>query len=586
MKKLLFYLFLALGFAACRKDMEETIITDTVYTPPVIKVNGSLAGQVTDEGGQAVEGAIVKLGSLQQTTGADGFFIFRNVVLDANGTFVKVDQPGYFHSSTRIFPKPNTENYVRLTLMPRQTSGEVNGATGGTVTLNSGARIKLPANGIINADGSPYNGDVLVAARWLNPADRGMASVMPGNLQGINSDREEVSLASYGMLAVELNSPGGDRLNLGLGATAELTFPIPAALRSSAPATIPLWYFDENTGLWREEGNATRQGDNYVGSVSHFSFWNCDYPFPLVNIEGQLLSTAGNPITNTLVMIEMTSTSQVGSGLTNNDGVFTGKVPAGEALVLRIMNQCGEVAYEQPIGPFTADANLGEIVLSSLSAPISNISGTLVNCDGEPLAGGLLRITNEWGGTHFILADANGQFNKAIIYCNSFEISLKGYDLANNVESNEYEFPIAPDVDAGVISVCANTITEYIRVQLNGEEYTYLEPLLSGTPGALYEIGSYTQDSTYTFEFTFPVGAPGVYNGAGVRFTYFVLEPAYFGGYCFNPCNSMTVTITEFGAVGEFVRGTFSGTMDFHNNNQQEFPDTPISGEFAVIRTQ
>ncbi|MBK8702797.1 MAG: hypothetical protein IPN33_03715 [Saprospiraceae bacterium] len=48
----------------------------------------------------------------------------------------------------------------------------------------------------------------------------------------------------------------------------------------------------------------------------------------------------------------------------------------------------------------------------------------------------------------------------------------------------------------------------------------------------------------------------------------------------------MTVTVTEFGAIGEFVRGTFNGTMDFYNANQQEFPNTPISGEFAVIRTQ
>lgn len=586
MKKLFLYLLLVLGFAACRKDMEETTIIDTVYTPPVIRVNGTLAGQVTDEQGQAVEGAVVKLGSLQQTTGADGFFVFRNVALDANGTFVKVDQAGYFHSSTRIFPKANAENYVRLALMPRQIAGQVNSANGGTVTTNGGARVKLPANGIVTTDGSAYTGDVQVAARWLDPSDRGMARIMPGNLQGINANREEVSMASYGMLVVELSSPAGDRLNLGQGAEAELTFPIPASLRNSAPASIPLWYFDENTGLWREEGSATKQSDNYVGTVRHFSFWNCDYPFPLVNIEGQLLTEAGNPLTNTLVMIEMTSTSQVGSGLTNGDGIFTGKVPAGESLVLRIVDQCGDVAYEQAIGPFTDDANLGSITLDDLAASITNVSGALINCDGDPLPGGLLRLTNEWGGTHFVLADANGQFSKAIMYCNATEISLKGYDLANNVESVEHTFAIASNIDAGDISVCANTISEYIRVNVNGEEYTYLEPLFLGTPGALNKIGSYTQDSTYTFEFTFPVGATGTYTGAGVRFTYFVMDPGYWGGYCVNPCNSMTVTVTEFGGVGEFVRGTFNGTMDFYNDNQQEFPDTPISGEFAVIRTQ
>jgi hypothetical protein len=35
-----------------------------------------------------------------------------------------------------------------------------------------------------------------------------------------------------------------------------------------------LWSFDEAKGLWKEEGQAIKTGSNYVGDVSHFSFWN------------------------------------------------------------------------------------------------------------------------------------------------------------------------------------------------------------------------------------------------------------------------------------------------------------------------
>ncbi len=97
MKKLFLYLLLVLGFAACRKDMEETTIVDTVYTPPVIKVNGTLAGQVTDEQGQVLEGAVVRLGSLQQTTGAGGFFCLPQCGARCQRHFCE-------GGSTRLFP--------------------------------------------------------------------------------------------------------------------------------------------------------------------------------------------------------------------------------------------------------------------------------------------------------------------------------------------------------------------------------------------------------------------------------------------------------------------------------------------------
>ena len=41
---------------------------------------------------------------------------------------------------------------------------------------------------------------------------------------------------------------------------------------------MPLWYFDEQKGMWVEEGVATKQGNQYVGTVNHFTDWNCDIP--------------------------------------------------------------------------------------------------------------------------------------------------------------------------------------------------------------------------------------------------------------------------------------------------------------------
>ncbi|MEI2747339.1 MAG: hypothetical protein V9E88_01095 [Ferruginibacter sp.] len=97
-------------------------------------------------------------------------------------------------------------------------------------------------------------------------------------------------LTSYAMMAVELESAAGEKLQLKEGSEATLVFAVPAVAQSSAPASIPLWYVDEKIGLWREEGTATKQGNQYTGKVKHFSFWNCDFSTTGVTLSMTLLN--------------------------------------------------------------------------------------------------------------------------------------------------------------------------------------------------------------------------------------------------------------------------------------------------------
>jgi hypothetical protein len=50
--------------------------------------------------------------------------------------------------------------------------------------------------------------------------------------------------------------------------------------------------------VFLKEGSATKTGSNYVGKVSHFSFWNCDAPFPVVEFEASFVDQAGAPLQN------------------------------------------------------------------------------------------------------------------------------------------------------------------------------------------------------------------------------------------------------------------------------------------------
>ena len=50
-----------------------------------------------------------------------------------------------------------------------------------------------------------------------------------------------------------------------------------------APETINLWYFDEENGYWKEEGQAIKDGNKYVAEVTHFTWWNCDILFDAID---------------------------------------------------------------------------------------------------------------------------------------------------------------------------------------------------------------------------------------------------------------------------------------------------------------
>lgn len=573
---------------ACRKDLEETVIIDTVYTPPVIKVDGTIAGKVIDEAGNNLEGAVVHLGNEQTTTGPGGFFQFQNVAFDANGTFLKVDQAGFFHASTRIFPRLNSTHYVTLTLMPMSRLDAIEPGVGGTINLPGGARITLPANGMIKADGSTPEEGVWVSARQLDPSADNLSRIMPGNLQGVDAEDNEVALASYGMLAVEIFTNTGERLYLAPEVKARVYFPIPEKLLAGAPEKIPLWHFDLETGLWREEGFVIREGSGYLGEVAHFSFWNCGVPYPLVRVEGKLVNEDGIAYPNTLIRMKMKSTGLAGSGFTDHEGVFSGKVPAGEPLLFVVNDPCNVAVFEQEIGPLNEDTDFGGIVLSNPPVTFTKISGLLTDCDGNPVETGTIEVC--WSGNcSFIVSAADGSFEKLFPYCaGADQFTVTGFDPENLLQSQPLMFNTEPAIHAGMITACAGQIQSYVRLNVNGNEHLYPFAEFSRQPGGWNTVYVAPPDSTsFSFELNFPEEpVTGTYYQDGIRFSSLDFWPAELRGFCSAGFCNLTLNITEFGLVGGFVKGNFNGIVTFLDIGLSTQTDLPVSGEFVVIRTE
>ncbi len=113
----------------------------------------------------------------------------------------------------------------------------------------------------------------------LQPNDAGFTAMFPGRFLGGSTPGSTSNLqplVSYGVVNVDLKDAQGNKLKLAPDARATLSFPIPS--NDPGSSSIPLWSLDTDSGVWVQEGAATRSGASYVASVTHFSPWNCDIP--------------------------------------------------------------------------------------------------------------------------------------------------------------------------------------------------------------------------------------------------------------------------------------------------------------------
>jgi hypothetical protein len=139
-----------------------------------------------------------------------------------------------------------------------------------------GVGVRIPANSLVDANGNLPSGKVQIALSTINLAS---PEQMPGDYTVLNSAGKISMMESYGAGSIEVMGANG-RYNLKAGSSAEFVIPIdPLQRQASTPpsASIPILFYDDKAGLWREEGSATLSGNTYVTKVKHFSTINADH---------------------------------------------------------------------------------------------------------------------------------------------------------------------------------------------------------------------------------------------------------------------------------------------------------------------
>lgn len=561
-------------FLSCQKSADGSLETPATPEPnkPVEYVTAGISGHVTDDSNLPVSGAVVTAGSASTTTDINGDFSISSASLDKNAGYIKVDKSDYFPGSRTIMVNDGALHYITVQLIKKKVSGTVSGSTGGNITVQGGGNIVFTGNSFVTAAGnSAYTGTVSVSTSFLNPSADNFDDIMPGALRGINTTNEETGLQSFGMMAVELAGASGEKLQLATGKPATLTFPITTDLQAEAPATIPLWSFNDTTGLWKEEGVATKQGNNYVGTVGHFSTWNCDYPFRQVTFRVRIKDENGNPVYKARVVLRGTST--YAGEYTDSTGRVSCNIPTNRKMQLLVYDKC-KTLYNKEIGPFSSSANLGTLSVTVGSQTRLNFSGQMVNCAGKDVTNGYADIFLD--NVHHRAVVTNGKLSMAIDRCNNQPTTaiVTAYDKATNQSGTPITVSIPNGVNLGKIEACGISSNQYLNYSLNlGSNVSYTVPadsLSKSVNGSQYTIWALRKTSSDNVALSFNASDTGLYVATSLNI--------YHKPTTISKTGTMNVRITEFGAAGSgYIAGSFTGNM-------KDSTIIPISGNFRIKR--
>jgi hypothetical protein len=542
-------------------------------------VTTSIAGRVLDQNKIPLGNVQVEASGKISATDINGNFSLDNVIVNSDNAVVKMSRSGYFTSYRTFTPTANSMNYVEVTLVTKTVSGSFSGATGGVVSVPNGGSINFPASSMTNtANNAAYTGSVAVSAFFINPTASDFRNILPGDLRGINTTGQQVGLQSFGMMAIELDGSGGEKLQLASGKQATVNFPIPASLASQAPATIPLWFFDESIGQWKEEGTAQKQGSNYVGTVSHFSFWNCDAPFPVIEFTAIVQDNQNHILPEARIQIRRPNGS-LGFGYTDANGKVIALVPANELLKMTVIGQCSRDSLN--IGPFSSDSDVG-ILHVNASAPniTATISGTVANCSGGPVTNGY--VTIDFDGINYRANINNGSFNQTINRCNNnpATATITATDVGAVKQSNPLNINVTSGtVNTGQINTCV-TLTNFINFTISGIS-TLMTPR-SDSLDANVQFGMQTMidgfdidsSANRSFRLGFLANTPVTVPIDLLKIT----VGSNFYVKLNNPI--ITVTLTEFGGSGQYIAGNFAGNI----RDSTHHTNVPITCNFRVRR--
>lgn len=491
-------LMMLMTFASCSKiqdllnEGDDDDDDDGGINPPEL-VEGrmediALSGIVRDASGTPIEGVSIVSGSSVATTNTDGFFEFDQiqVVSVLNRSVVRFSKAGYFDVVRSMDADDDAADGASWeVVMCKKENNDFTSiktySSSSDQTLQAGEmKIDMPQDGYkVDGTGVGYTGKVKSEMVYLDPNNERFSEMMPGgDLAAVRTDNSSAQLVSYGMTDLNMYAENGDKLQLKDGCKAKLTFPIPAGMGENPPASIPLWSFNEKTGLWEEEGSAALQGNVYVGEVAHFSWVNLDDPEKQGTVYGYVKDDTGKVLPGVRLSIGQLLTSTV----TQSNGYYSHDVPANTDFCITVKDlYYGGI--DQKVSVKVPALSPGERRQVDITLPhLVRVYGKVMNERGDGIRSAVW-VQTEKAKTEVLQTDVDGNFSvyvpkdmkgKATVYARTY----RGDEVSKDITIKDKDVHVELIV-SGSGGVNTNMIHIFSDV-LGNEEWpipTYTSPL-------------------------------------------------------------------------------------------------------------
>jgi hypothetical protein len=306
-------------------------------------------------------------------TNSQGYYTIDQVPVSSQER-VQFDRAGYVPTTKITRIEKGQGIFIEANIGAFESTKEVNGGTGGTVTTTDGGAATIEANSLVDGQGRAYTGAVAVSITTFDPTKDTELNAFPGRFEGVAKTGETIPFITFGFMDVTVTG-GGAALQLASGKTATLRIPVPESIRSAAPATLPQWYFNPADGKWHEEGVFTLKGNYYEGTIPHFSIWNCDVGAARCTIRGRVVDNKGQPVHCAKVTMEnLGPRGRFTSGeyCTPSDGTFA--IPVDANSTVRYWAEKGGTKSD-PQQTDTCvnggERNIGDIILGTIPVKIT-----------------------------------------------------------------------------------------------------------------------------------------------------------------------------------------------------------------------
>lgn len=388
--------------------------------PPVQIVKTSIEGRILNEQLQPVHNAVVTAGGETTATNEDGHFLLEDIRVPDDAAVVSVEKYGYFKGYRTLMVREGQQQYIQVELILRNENN-INANTGDLIPFPEGT-LTFPPNAVLTAGNLPYHGTVTVRSFYIHPEGSTVADQMPGDLRGVDKNNRQTGLRIFSMLVFTMEDNTGAALQPNPAKPADFNIMIPDELASNAPQQIPLWHFDGTTGFWKEEGQATRQGNNYIGTAGQAGFWACATTFPQVTLTARVQDQQNAPVSNTRVAVLAKTNLIPTFGYTNVDGIYYGKAASNIPLIMTLTDNCLNLLRQQEIGPFNAPAEISNVSVILPENQTLVINGIAKDCDHFNVVNGTVIVNVD--SRNYAAHIYNGKFSLTVVRCNSQPASI------------------------------------------------------------------------------------------------------------------------------------------------------------------